>query len=305
MFAAPPVIETEVFARLPDELRILDSESPWTIARGGGPLHSFLEGPSFDLAGNLYCVDLCHSRIFRIDAAGTWHVFAAYDGGPNGLKVHRDGRIFVADAKLGLLCFDPLSANVKVIVDSFDGKKFGGLNDLVFADNGDIYFTDPGSSAYENPIGRVFRLDAAGKLDLIADRLPYPNGLVLDDSQDFLFVALTRSLQVIRIQVRPKHGAFYKSGVFLQMSGGLAGPDGMALDEAGNLAVVHAGFGSVWLFSVLGEPVARVRSCTGIRTTNVAYGGTDGASLYVTEAAAGVILRAQMPTPGRRMFSHR
>ena len=51
MFAAPPVVATEVYTRLPDEMRILDRESPWSLARGSGPLHSFLEGPSFDLDG--------------------------------------------------------------------------------------------------------------------------------------------------------------------------------------------------------------------------------------------------------------
>lgn len=305
MFAAPPVIATEVFTRLPDHLRILDRESPWSLARGGGPLHSFLEGPSFDRDGNLFCVDLCHSRIFKITPDGAWTVFASFAGAPNGLKIHRDGRIFVADAKLGLLCFDAREATFDVVADSYDGQKFGGLNDLVFADNGDVYFTDPGASAYENPIGRVFCLRNDGRLELIAEGLPYPNGLVLDASNDFLFVALTRSLQVLRIQVRPKHGAFYKSGVFVQMSGGLAGPDGMALDDSGNLAVVHAGFGSVWLFDQLGEPIARIKSSTGIRTTNVAYGGEDRKTLYITEAAAGVILRAKLDTPGRLMFSHR
>ena len=109
MFGAPPDIPTRVFARLPDALRIHDRENSWSRARGGGALHSFLEGPSFDRAGNLYCVDVCHGRIFRISPSGDWEVFADYDGHPNGLKIHRDGRIFVADHKYGLLSFDPIT----------------------------------------------------------------------------------------------------------------------------------------------------------------------------------------------------
>ena len=92
--------------------------------------------------------------------------------------------------------------------------------------------------------------------------------------------------------------------MFLQLSGGLAGPDGMAMDEAGNLFVAHSGLGTVWMFDRLGEPIARVRSCAGIRTTNVAFGGPDRKSLFITESEEGVILRAELATAGRPMYSH-
>jgi hypothetical protein len=50
-----------------------------------------------------------------------------------------------------------------------------------------------------------------------------------------------------------------KVGAFIQMSGG-SGPDGLAIDENDNLAVCHVGFGAVWLFSALGEPMLRINS---------------------------------------------
>lgn len=304
MFAVPPDIPTEVFARLPDQFRISGQESEWTLARGSGPMHSFLEGPAFDRAGNFYCVDLAHGRIFRIGPDRKWTLFAQYDGQPNGLKIHRDGRIFVADAKLGLLAFDPATAERTVIADQYEGERFGGLNDLFFADNGDVFFTDPGMSSLGEPAGRVFRLGADGAPELVMDQLAYPNGLVLDTPQTTLFVAITAALAVYRTQLHKSPAGRYRWRQFLQLSGGLAGPDGMALDEEGNLAVVHAGFGTVWLFTKLGEPIGRVRSCAGVRTTNCTYGGPDRRSLYITEAEEGVILHARLPTPGRIMYSH-
>jgi gluconolactonase len=305
VFAPPPLIETRVFTRLPEEFRQKNRETPWSRSRGNGPLHSFLEGPSFDLAGNLYCVDLCHGRIFRISPQGDWDVFAEYDGCPNGLKIHKDGRIFVADARCGLLCFDPNTGKRTVILRQATDSEFNGLNDLVFGDNGDLYFTDPGESGLENSVGRVYRLRTTGELDVLMEGLPVPNGLVLSPQQDVLYLAVTRSLQVLRMLLQPRFPRVYKSGVFIQLSGGLAGPDGMAVDEAGNLSIVHAGFGTVWQFSSLGEPIARIKSCAGIRTTNVAYGGSDRKTLYITEAEEGVILEARMKVAGRAMFSHR
>ena len=304
MFAAPPVIETEVFASLPDSWR-LSGETAWSRRRGSGPLHSFLEGPAFDRAGNFYCVDICHGRIFRISPAGEWSIFAQYDGNPNGLKIHRDGRIFVTDQSLGILIFDPRTGErIGRLAGPPGASSFAATNDLFFADDGTIYFTDPGSSSLDDPSGRVYRWREGGEAELVADRLPYPNGLVLDHTGKVLLIALSRSLQIIRAPLNAAHARAEKLGLFIQLSGGIAGPDGLALDEDGGLAIAHSGLGTVWIFDRLGEPVARLRSCAGIRATNVAYGGPDGRTLYITESEKGVILRARVRTPGRRMFSH-
>ena len=298
MFAVPPNLPAEVFARLPDALRIVGTYTPWSKARGGPPLHSFLEGPSFDRDGRLYCVDVDHGRIFRITPDGRWDVFADYAGHPNGLKIHRDGSIWVADHTLGLLRFDPQTG-----VHTRLAAEFRGLNDLVFADNGDLYFTDPGESGLEDLHGRVFRRRVDGTIDLLMDGLPYPNGLVLNPAQDMLYVGVSRSLQVLRM---PLHeGRVRKCGVFVQLSGGLGGPDGMAVCDDGSLLVVHAGFGTVWMFSALGEPLARIRSSAGIRTTNVAFHPDDRSLLFVTEAEQGAILRVRLDRAGRAMYSHR
>ncbi len=306
MFAAPPTIQAEIVTRLPDALRI-DRETDWSRARGGGPLHSFLEGPAFDQTGNLYCTDLNHGRIFRITPAGTWDVFADYGGGPNGLKFGPDGRIYVVCRREGVIAFDAGSGQRTVVAEGFAGKPFVGLNDLCFADNGDLYFTDPGHSSQRNPDGRVFRLARDGELSLVCDGLPYPNGLVLSPDQATLFVALTRPLSVIRISLlaNARGEREHHWGTFLQFSGGLAGPDGMAVDEAGGLAVAHSGLATVWLFDRLGQPTARIVSPAGIRTTNVAYGGADRRDLTITESEQGCILRARVPVAGRAMFPHR
>lgn len=111
---------------------------------------------------------------------------------------------------------------------------------------------------------------------------------------------VTRANGVWRVPMSAD-GTPFKVGTFIQLSGGLGGPDGLAIDEEGNLAVAHFGLGSVWLFSALGEPLLRIRSPQGLATTNVAY---QGRSLYITESETGTILRAELPIAGRRMYSH-
>ena len=80
-------------------------------------------------------------------------------------------------------------------------------------------------------------------------------------------------------------------------------PDGLAIDEEGNLAVAHVGLGVIWLFSARGEPMLRIETCAGHHTTNIAYGGHDRRTLFITESTTGSILKAEMPTPGMAMFS--
>jgi hypothetical protein len=99
-------------------------------------------------------------------------------------------------------------------------------------------------------------------------------------------------------------GTATKVGVFVQLSGGLAGPDGLALDDEEGLAIAHAGYGVVWICNRLGDPVIAIRSPEGIYTTNVAHGGTDRRDLYITESYSATILRARVDVPGRKMFSH-
>jgi gluconolactonase len=76
------------------------------------------------------------------------------------------------------------------------------------------------------------------------------------------------------------------------------------MDEAGSLAVCHVGLGSVWLFSKVGRPLAELRSVAGVGTTNIAYGGPDRRSVYITESETGTILTARLEVPGKLMYSH-
>jgi len=120
-------------------------------------------------------------------------------------------------------------------------------------------------------------------------------------NEGILYLAVTLLNAVWRVPFLD--GEAVKVGVFAYLMGGL-GPDGMALDAEGNLAVAHAGGGAVWLFDPHGLPLARVVSCTGRMITNLAYGGPANKQLFITESDTGTVLLADMPAPGKPMFSH-
>jgi gluconolactonase len=304
MIPLPEVVKSTIFATMPEELQLLDRPSKMAqdIFRGR-PLGSFLEGPSFDRDGNLYAVDIAHGRVFRVSPAGAFTVVADYDGSPNGLKVHKDGRIFVADRINGIVEIDPINGKVSTILGPDDLSGYKGVNDLFFASNGDLYFTDQGDSGLHDPSGRVFQYTVDGTINCLLDNVPSPNGLVMNPEESELYIAVTRTNSIWRVPFRAD-GSVNRVGIFARLVGGM-GPDGLAMDREGGLAIAHAGFGAVWLFSALGAPTHKVESCDGgLLTTNIAYGGPDNRSLFITNSFSGNILRAEMPIPGETMFAH-
>ena len=303
LFPPPRTILAEVFTTLPDHFR----QKPLTADRAASgrsvPAHGcFLEGPSFDRDGNLYVTDIPFGRVFRIAPDGGWTLVAEYDGEPNGLKIHRDGRIFITDYRHGVMLLDPGSGRVTPLLEGFKAERFKGVNDLVFARNGDLYFTDQGQTGLQDPSGRVYRLRADGRLERLAHNLPSPNGLVLNGAESILYVAVTRANAVWRLPLMPD-GSVLRMGLFIQLSGG-RGPDGMAMDEADGLAVAHPDMGAVWVFDHRGEPRLRVQSPRSDVVTNIAYGGPGNRTLHIVDSVAGCILTAEVPVPGRAMFSH-
>ncbi|MFP4483834.1 MAG: SMP-30/gluconolactonase/LRE family protein [Spirochaetaceae bacterium] len=300
-FYKPPAdIYATVWIDLVAELGWTERSNKWVEKFVGKPTHSFLEGPSFDAAGNLYVANFAFGQVVRISPEGRAEVICEYDGAPNGLQVGGDGYIYITDRQNGIMRFDPRSGRMEVHcgVERLS-PGFQGLSDLTIASNGDIYFTDQGDSHLLNPVGRMLRLSVDGRVDVLMEGIPGPNGIVLDPSERYVFVAVTYGPAIWRGRIRGD-GAVDKVGVFQQLQGGYSGTDGLAMDSKGGLAACHNRMGTVWLFDPRGEPTYRVRSPkdAGMKITNVAYGGPGNSRLYMTETQTGKILIADAPVPG-------
>jgi gluconolactonase len=287
----PLLIETKVFSAVPEQFRRKSVRSTWADAnRPGQPTDCFIEGPSFDSDGNLYIVDIPFGRVFRIAPDGAWTLVVEYDGWPNGLKIHPNGRILVADYRHGIMQLDAKAGRMLPVLTARNSESFKGCNDLHIASNGDIYFTDQGQTGLHDPTGRVYRLSAAGKLDCLIDTGVSPNGLVLDPGETVLFVAMTRDNAVWRLPLM-KDGSVSKVGRFCSTFGS-SGPDGLTMDSKGRLFVAHASLGHVFVFAPNGELIACIKSCAGPSCTNVAIGGANRDRLYITESVTGTVLVA-------------
>ncbi|MDM0072124.1 SMP-30/gluconolactonase/LRE family protein [Variovorax sp. J31P207] len=302
IFNLPETIDASLFTTLPAHFRVAET-STWSLANmGGRAIDSFLEGPSFDRNGQLHVVDIPNGRIFRISEDGGWELFAQYDGWPNGLKIHRDGDFYVADYRRGIVRIDPTTREPEFLLETRDSEGFKGCNDLFFTSDGALYFTDQGQTGLHDPTGRVFRMDAEGRLAMLVATVPSPNGIVANLAQDQIFVAATRGNAIWRLPLL-KEGQVSKVGLFIQLSGGIAGPDGLALDAEGGVLVCQVGLG-VLRYDALGLLTHVVRSPAGVLWTNLAFGTGDHHRLFLVDSVGANIHTATMPVPGTVLFSH-
>ncbi len=194
--------------------RVLDQVERWEVPGGARP-----EDVVFDAAGRLYA-GVEDGRIWRWPAGfpdgGTAGLFADTHGRPLGLEVDpRDGSLIVCDAYRGLLRVDE-TGHVRVLADSYGGRRLKFTNNAAVASDGTVYFSDSSTRfriehykqelLEHRPNGRVFRyqppaasLGSAASLELVADGLYFPNGLALAPDESFLLVAQTGGYDILRI----------------------------------------------------------------------------------------------------------
>jgi len=303
-FQQPQPVKAEPYTALPAKFR-KKGRNAWTEAnRQRMEVECFLEGPSFDREGNLWLVDIPFGRIFRVSPKRDWELVVQYDGWPNGLKIHKDGRIFVCDYKNGLMVLDPASGRIDTLVGSVHSEGFKGLNDLHFAANGDLYFTDQGQTGVTDPSGRVFRLRASGALERLCSNVPGANGITLSTNDRHCYVAATGCQQIWRLPLMAD-GSISKSRMAIQLTGGIAGPDGIEMDEENGIIVCHLGIG-VWRFNSNMLPTHLIYSENPVHQNlaNVAFGGADRKTLFIVQALTGEILTVGLPVAGKLLFAH-
>lgn len=250
----------------------------------------YTEGVAFDAAGNIFMSDTQHGVVYKIAPDGTKSEWAT-GGAPNGHKLLADGTHLVCDgAAHAVLHYDPNGKLLGKASSECDGKALRAPNDIcVDPKSGGFYFTDPGGSNAQNPIGTVHYVDAKGVTHLVASGLAFPNGLLLTPDRKWLIVGESEYNHILVFPVLGpgKVGEKREWAKLPDKSGDQIAnaPDGMALDEKGNVWVAHYGMHSVQVLSPQGK-LLRTYQAGPLTSSNVAFGGPKMDQLYVTGAIA-------------------
>ena len=260
------------------------------------------EGPAWNKQGSyLVFSDIPRNVVMKWSETEGLSVFmkpSGYTGiedygrepGSNGLLFDSQGRLTLCehgDRRVSVLTE---GGGKLTLADNYRGKRFNSPNDLVYATNGNLYFTDPiyGLPDRENDSRRemdycgVYLLRPGGEVVLLTKDFTRPNGIGLSPDEKTLYVAQSDSAAPIwRSYPIKNDGTLGRGKVFFNAfsykSDGVGNPDGMSIDQHGNLWAT--GPGGIYIFSPNGDLLGRIE--TGEHSSNCTW-GDDGSTLYMT-----------------------
>ncbi len=258
-----------------------------------GSFTSGVEGPAVGSDGDLYAVNYQRQQtIGRVTSAGVASVFVELSDSStgNGIRFDRAGDMFVADyVGHNVLRVDMESREVSVFAHE---PAMNQPNDLAIGADGRLYASDPD---WDASTGQLWRIDPDGATTLLEDSMGTTNGIEVSPDGQTLYVNESVQLNVWAYDLAAD-GSVSNKRLFREFSD--YGLDGMRADVEGNLYITRHSKGTVAKVSPAGE-VLREISLNGENPTNLAFGGPDGRTVYVTVADRGNIEAFRVEEPGR------
>ncbi|MFC2948709.1 SMP-30/gluconolactonase/LRE family protein [Virgibacillus sediminis] len=282
-----------------DMKEIIPAQAKWEkVAEGNDRDGRFMEGINFDENGQIWMVSPPTKEILTVEGASVTTELET-EVEPVGAKFHQDGRLFTTNRSGELKAFHPETGENTTIVSEFNKSDLQPLNDLVFDEEGGVYFTEPGDSHATNPTGRVFYLPpdgGNGELELHLDNIAYPNGIALSADGQRVYISEFATNRIISVPSKTAKDQREVPFVFAQLEGGI-GPDGLAVDKEGNLYVAHFQAGEIVVLDKDGFQYGTIRLPEDVGTfvTNLTF--HDG-HLYITESSRNEVWRVKVANNG-------
>jgi len=289
----------------------------------------FPEGPVVLPGGDILVCEIAAGRITRIAPDGARSAVAETGGGPNGAALGPDGRLWVCNNG-GMEWFDrdgrlfPIgcardyeggsiqrvdleTGAVETVWRDCEGEPLKGPNDLVFDRTGGLWFTDNGKDR-----GRV--RDVTGLFYAPADGGPIreavwplhaPNGVGLSPEEDRVYVAETETARLIAFDLEAP-GVIAGSGDrtvrghrgrCLHGAPGLQFFDSLAVEADGRICVATIHNGGITVIPPDGGAAAHVPMPDPV-TTNIAFGGEELRTAYITLSMFGRLVSTEWDRPG-------
>lgn len=280
----------ELVAQSPDLWKLLDHDAKLTVVATG---FGFTEGPVWDSAGFLYVSDETQNKIYRVHLDGTKESVVAL-GDPDGNTFDRQQHLIDCASVLRAIILVNPDGQYKTLAERFEGKRFNGPNDVVVGPDGALYFTDPtldlpGGQQQEIPFQGVYRLGENGDVRLLIKNMSQPNGLAFSPDGKKLYVDDSEQKN-IRVFSFSAPATVANERVFgdEKEEGGV--PDGIKVDEAGNLFVV--GPKGIWVWDAQGHHLGTI--VVPEQPANLGWGDKDYRTLYITATTSVYRIRTKV-----------
>lgn len=271
------------------------------------PVNSFtdgVEGPGVDRTGNLYAVNFARQQtIGKVTPEGEASLFLELPDGScgNGIRFNRAGDMFVADytnhnvlrVNMAIAAHAGSLAERNAAIRVFAHEPaMNQPNDLAIMANDILFASDPN---WAGEWGQIWRIDTSGVMTLLETGMGTTNGIEVSPDERTLYVNETVQRRVWAYDLAPDGGISNKR-LFHQFPDHWL--DGMRCDVAGNLYVTRWGKGVIAKLSPQGDLLSEI-PLIGKKCTNIAFGGPDGCTAYVTIADRGNVETFRIDQPGR------
>jgi gluconolactonase len=256
-----------------------------------------IEGPAIGHDGHLYAVNFAREgTVGRVVAGdngqGNAELFIELPKGStgNGIRFDQAGNMYIADyVGHNILKVDMATREVAVFAHN---SAMNQPNDIAISAAGVLYASDP---KWADNSGQLWRIDRDGTTHLLEGNMGTTNGVEVSADEKHLYVNESVQRKVWVYDISPDGGVTNKRLLIEFPDHGL---DGMRCDNQGNLYIARYGAGVVAVVSPEGKLLREI-SLKGQKPTNVAFGGVDGRTLFVTLQERGAIEHFRVAHPGR------
>jgi len=281
-------------ANSPDFWRLFDKKAKFRKIAGG---FGFTEGPVWDKSGFVYVSDETINKIFRVYPDGRKDEVIAL-GDPDGNTFDRQHRLIDCASELRAVIEVTPDGQYKILADHYEDKKLNTPNDVIVGPDGALYFTDPtldfvAGEKQELPFQGVYRLDDKGKVTLLTKDLTQPNGLAFSPDGKRLYIDDSEQRNIRVYDVLP-NSSLSNGRIFAEEPGGKGDgvPDGMKVDESGNIFVT--GPGGIWIWDSSGHHLGTILMPE--QPANLTWGDKGYSTLYITATTS--VYRLETKTRG-------
>jgi gluconolactonase len=219
--------------------------------------------------------------------------------GSNGLTLDQEGRLIIATWAGRSIDRIEWDGKRRVLADRYNGKRFGGTNDVVVKKDDAIYFTDgfgglrhtTSDPRKELDFNGVYMLKD-GKVTLVIKDIPNTNGLAFSPDQKILYANGSRDRYVKAYDVLPDD-TLTNGRMLIDMNSDPARgiTDGLRVDVKGNLW--ETGPGGVWIVTPDGRHIGTIALPE--LGANVEFGDADRKTLYIAARTSIYKIRTNVP----------
>jgi gluconolactonase len=238
-----------------------------------GENYRFTEGPVANAKGEVFFDDGANNKIWKIALDGKLSEFVSDSKGVYGQGFGPDGRLYAASTTDQKIVAYDTAGKATVIAEGFRG------NDLVVANNGNIYVTDPRGF---DPQSQIWLIKPNGEKKVVDTGLRFSNGITLSPDQTLLYVAEMRTHWVYSYQIQPDGSLTHKQRYYwlhVPDNADDCGADGMRVDREGRLYVATRM--GIQVCDQAGRVNAIIPTPNG-RISNLTFGGENFDTLFAT-----------------------